>query len=90
MKIGKAALAGSLESSDALVQVWPQATRRVDIESVVLAQYGGEIRRVVDETLDELGVQGGRVHVNDRGAINCVLKARVETALRRAAAEEEG
>ena len=84
MEIIKPAAAGTLESSDAYVQVEPREEGLVlEVESVVLAQFGGDIQRAVREVAAELNVQSALIRVMDRGALECVLKARVETALLR-------
>ncbi len=86
MKILRAAHAGTLESSDAMVLVSPgEDGLHIQIESVVLPQFGPAIRQAVAEVAREMGVTGGVIQVNDRGALTCTLKARVETALARAA-----
>jgi citrate lyase subunit gamma (acyl carrier protein) len=86
-KVLKAAQAGTLESSDAIVTVAPGETGdaiRIDIESSVLLQYGDAICGVVEQTLNEQGVTGVHVKVTDRGALDCTLRARVLAALARA------
>ena len=40
------------------------------------------------DTAAQLGAEGARVRVQDRGAYDCVIAARVEAALLRAAKEE--
>ncbi len=86
MEIVRAATAGSLESSDAMVTVEPcEGGVAIEIASVVLRQFGDAIERAVREVLGELHVERAQVRVNDRGAVECALKARVETAVRRAA-----
>lgn len=87
MKIIRTAVAGTLESSDALVEAAPDPGLTVEIESAVLAQFGEDIERSVREVLAEFGVTAARVRVVDRGALDCTIRARVETALRRAAGE---
>ena len=57
----------------------------IEIASVVLRQFGDAIERAVREVLGELHVERAQVRVNDRGAVECALKARVESAVRRAA-----
>ena len=82
MQIEKNAVAGTLESSDALVTVEPgTAGIELDISSSVLNQYGRQIKATVLETLDRLGVTEGKVTVVDKGALDCTLKARVECAV---------
>ena len=86
MKIAKAAIAGTLESSDAMITITPlEKGLTIDVESVVLAQFGAEIERAVREVLDAFSVEGANVRVQDQGAVECVLKARAEAAICRAA-----
>ena len=82
MQIEKNAVAGTLESSDALVTVEPGTSGiELDISSSVMNQYGRQIKATVLETLDRLGVTEGKVTVVDKGALDCTLKARVECAV---------
>lgn len=82
MEIKKAAMAGTLESSDAQIMVEPGEDKvELIIESSVIHQYGKQIRKVVMETLERLGVTTGIVKVVDKGALDCTLKARVECAV---------
>ena len=83
MKIVKPACAGTMESSDAYVEVTPADTVSIEIESAVFERFGEEIRASVSEVLTELAVEGAEVRINDRGALDCVIRARLETALRR-------
>lgn len=84
MEIKKAAVAGTLESSDCMVTVEP-GEGRVDLElsSVVIRQFGPQIRKVIFETLERLEVTDARVTVVDKGALDCTIKARVECAVYR-------
>ena len=84
MEVKKAAMAGTLESSDAQVTVEPGTDGiELSIESSVINQYGKQIKKVVLETLDRLDVTSGKVTVVDKGALDCTLKARVECAVYR-------
>ncbi len=86
MELKKPAIAGTLESSDAQVTVEPGGEGiRLDISSIVMGQYGRQIRDTVMETLSQLEVRNARVTVVDRGALECTLKARVECAVLRSA-----
>lgn len=87
MEIIKSVSAGTMESSDAYVEIEPSQTLQVDLESVVQEQFGDEIRRVVGEVLRENGVEKANVRVIDRGALECVIRARVETAIMRGKGE---
>lgn len=83
MEIVKIASAGTMESSDAYVEIEPATTLDIQLESVVQEQFGEEIRKVVCEVLEDNGVKSANVRVVDRGALECVIRARVETAILR-------
>ena len=83
MEIKKAAVAGTMESSDVYVEIQPADGVTVEIQSVVAQQFGEDIDRVVREVLSDHGVTGAKVSLNDTGAVECVSRARVETAIRR-------
>ena len=90
MEIKKAAMAGTLESSDAQVTVEPgNGGIELSIESSVIHQFGKQIRAVILETLGRLKVENARVTVVDKGALDCTLKARVECAVYRSNAMTE-
>ena len=87
MEIVKNASAGTMESSDVYVEIEPSSTLEIQLESVVLEQFGADIRAVVREVLDDYGVTKANVRVIDRGALDCVIRARVETAVIRGKGE---
>ena len=85
MEILKSAAAGTLESSDAYVEIEPAAGQlNITVESVVKAQFGDKIEASVKEVLTSLNVSSANVKVVDRGALDCVIRARVEAAILRA------
>ena len=88
MNITSIAVAGTLESSDIYVEVEPSNELELNIESVVLNQFGDEIRATILSVLEDLGVKNGKISVQDKGAIDCTIRARVETAVRRAGGEK--
>jgi len=84
MQIVRRASAGTMESSDAYVEIEPaEGGLTVQLESVVQAQFGEAILAVANEVLREQGVESANVRITDRGALECVLRARLETALLR-------
>lgn len=85
MEIIKTATAGSLESSDVLVTVHKADDLEIEIDSTVMAQFGRQIKNLVEATLEQMGVSAARVVVEDKGALDFILKARLEAALFRAA-----
>lgn len=90
MEIVKPAVAGTLESSDCQVMV-EKGNGGIDfsLNSVVIHQYGNQIRRVVWETLDRLGVKDVRISIVDKGALDCTIRARIEAAVYRSAGQME-
>lgn len=87
MKVVKEAIAGTLESSDLLVKVAPATNGTLDIviQSEVIKQFGKQIRRTVTDTLSKLEVSEGSVVIEDKGALDCVIRARVQAAVLRSA-----
>ena len=82
MEIIRNASAGTMESSDVYVEIEPSAQGlQIQLESVVLEQFGDAIESAVQDVLKSLGVENARVRVVDRGALDCVIRARVETAV---------
>ena len=85
MEIVKRAFAGTMESSDAYVEIEPSADGiDIRLESVVEKQFGDKIREAAKAVLDECSVKSAQIRIIDRGALECVIRARVETAVMRA------
>jgi citrate lyase subunit gamma (acyl carrier protein) len=86
MKAVKDAAAGSLESSDVLVTVTPSEgeDNTLSVDSIVFRQFGGRIRSVAEEVIASSGLSGASLRIQDRGALECTLRARLETAIERA------
>ena len=83
MDIKRCAAAGTMESSDAYVEIEPGQGIVIQLESVVKEQFGDAILEVVQSVLLEQGVENAGVRIIDRGALDCVIRARVETAVLR-------
>ena len=90
MDVVKHAVAGTMESSDIFLEVSP-SSQGIDIElsSIVMHQFGDAIKQVIIETLAQMQVKNVHIRANDRGALDCVIRARLETALLRCAKEAE-
>lgn len=89
MEIRNTAMAGTLESSDIAIVIEPNPDKEILIKltSSVEKQFGEQIRKVIMDTLSELNIESATVNANDKGALDCVIKARVQTAALRAAEE---
>jgi len=86
MKLIEIANAGTLESSDIQIIIEPNENGGIviELESVVKAQFGEQVEDVITNTLKELGVTDA-IFANDKGAIDPVIKSRVQTAVYRSA-----
>ncbi|MBR7043075.1 MAG: citrate lyase acyl carrier protein [Prevotella sp.] len=82
----KEAMAGTLESGDIFVQISPAATSGLNIEldSTVALQFGKQIKQVIAETLEGMNIRDAHVKANDKGALDCTIRARVTAAAVRA------
>lgn len=90
MKIKCGATAGTLESSDIMVTIRPETEGlRIQLTSSVENYYGESIRQTIRQTLEELGVEQATVEAVDHGALDCTIRARVTTAVRRAEGRED-
>ena len=81
----KCAVAGSTESGDCFVQIEPgENGLELKLQSKLLRQFGDSIRIAVVQTLEECGIAQAKVTVDDHGALDWILRARVRTAAERA------
>ena len=86
MKVLKAAVTGTMESSDIMVTIAPNegAGIAIELDSSVEKQFGKAIRATITETLAELDIQDAMVSAVDKGALDCVIRARVKASAYRA------
>jgi citrate lyase subunit gamma (acyl carrier protein) len=56
----------------------------VQLESIVMKQFGKQIEEVIKSSLEELKVTNVLLVAKDRGALDYTIRARVETAIKRA------
>ncbi len=91
MKIIKEAVAGALEHSDLLVKGAPsdKSTLDIVIKSDVIKLFGKQIKKVVTDTLDKLSVSAGSIVIEDKGALDFVIRARVQAAVLRGCESQE-
>jgi citrate lyase subunit gamma (acyl carrier protein) len=86
LEITKPAKAGTMESNDIYIMVQPGGNRGVELqlESIVIKQFGKQIEKVILDTVKELGIENIIIVAKDRGALDYTIRARVETAIKRA------
>lgn len=86
MEIKETAVAGTLESSDIQIMLSKGTDGiAIDLESDVAKQFGNQIKKVITETLTAMGIQNAKVKAVDKGALDCVIKARTIAAAQHAA-----
>ena len=91
-RIYQTASAGMLESCDALVTVSPQnegAGIEIELISSVVKQYGKHITALLKEVAAQEGFMDVKIKVEDKGAWDYTLKARLMTALARGGVNNE-
>ena len=87
MKLITVGYAGSLESGDVYAVTKPNPGKgiKIEIESIVKMQFGDDILNTVNNVLESLGVTDAIVEINDKGALDSVIKSRVQASLYRSA-----
>ena len=83
--------AGTLESNDIMITVAPAESENgitIGLISPVMKQYGNKIREAIISELTTLGISAAKVQANDKGALDCTIRARVKTAVTRASKQE--
>ena len=85
MEIKTTAVAGTLESSDIQIMISKGSNGiEIDLESEVKKAYGDQIEKVITDTLKAYGLENAKVKAIDKGALDCVIKARTLAAAQRA------
>jgi citrate lyase subunit gamma (acyl carrier protein) len=81
------ATAGTSESGDARVTVIPKpgAGLTLELKGPSIDRFGDEIRAVALTTLTALGVSDARVSIDEKGALDATIQARLAAACGRAA-----
>ncbi len=72
---------GTIESCDCLIQLYDG--EGIDITSDVILQYGKQIEDLIIKVLEENNIDGIKVVINDKGALDYTIRARLLTALQR-------
>jgi len=84
MEIKETASAGTIEKCDCLVTVSKgEGDIKINLSSKVLYQYGDSIKNTILQTLKKLNINDVIVDVEDMGAFEYVIVARLEAAIYR-------
>ena len=84
MEVKETASAGTIDKCDCLVTVSKgEGDIKINLSSKVLYQYGDSIRNTILQTLKKLDVNDVTVDVEDMGAFEYVIVARLEAAIYR-------
>ena len=77
-----------MESGDIMVTISPGEGLQINLQSSVEAQFGRQIRALITETLEGLGIRDAHVDAIDKGALDCTIRARVTAAAVRATGKD--
>ncbi len=91
-RILREAKAGLDDRSDVLVYLSPGEAGsgiRLEVQSTLMSLFGDQIRASVLEVIEGYGLTDLKICVNDRGALDYAIRARVQAAIERASKEGE-
>ena len=86
MIVKQPAVAGTLESSDIQISIFPNPGNGLDIQlqSIAKAQFGDSILETVNAVLTEFEITDAVVSIVDKGAFDWVIRSRMQTVCCRA------
>ena len=89
VEIKNVAVSGTTESSDIMFIINQNSNPEIeiDLQSDVEKQFGDHVRQLIKDTVQKLGVTQVKIKAIDKGALDCTIKARLITAILRAADE---
>ena len=87
MELKQPAMAGTMESSDIQITLRPNPGGgiAIDLKSDVMTTFGDAIQATIREVLEEFDVRDAQVIAVDKGALDFVIRARMQCAVCRAA-----
>ena len=83
MLLKSPAKAGTYESNDIYIMLFPHEMNKIELESTVIETYGEKIKDVITQILNDYGVTNVLVKATDKGALDYTVRARMKTALKR-------
>lgn len=81
MNVEKSVSAGVYGKNDVKISICPADELIVEIQSPVKCLYGEEMEQSIRRMLQESGICGAKVTVEDKGALSWVMEARLEAAI---------
>ena len=80
----KQAVAGTVESNDILIVISENAAgNAIACDSIVKKQFGAAIEATIAAMLRSHNLRNVQVQATDKGALDCTIRARMETAIHR-------
>ncbi len=78
-------IAGNIAKSDCYVEFTPRDSggNLIKLDSKVEAYYGNHIRKLAENVLEKLGVKNSELSITDQGALDFVIAARIEAAVKK-------
>lgn len=91
MKITKRSISGTLESSDIMITLEdsPDGKRHIELNSSVEKQFGDSIRFTINKTLSDFDINNALVTATDKGALDCIIVARLKAAIYHSVSDED-
>ncbi|MDR1961009.1 MAG: citrate lyase acyl carrier protein [Gracilibacteraceae bacterium] len=88
MKLVREATAGTSDAGDIIVTVQPGGEPGITVDlkgkSVVLKQFGAQMKAVIQKTAEDLGVESAVIKAQDNAALDYTIRARTRCAIERA------
>jgi len=86
LKIKKETIAGTLESSDIQITITKKdlLENTIHLESPVKHLYEEDIKKVIMDTLEKHQITHTNIKAIDKGALDCTIVARTQSAIYRA------
>jgi citrate lyase subunit gamma (acyl carrier protein) len=80
--MSKRYITGSLESSDCMVTLYQTEEPIVEVDTIVHEAFHDHIMKLVNDTLKEEKTEHMSVRIQDKGALDYAIKARLLSAIR--------
>ncbi|MGM0435559.1 MAG: citrate lyase acyl carrier protein [Bacillota bacterium] len=79
--MSKRIITGSLESSDCMVTLYETDKPIIEVDTIVHEAFHDHILKLVNDTLKEEDAQHLSVRIQDKGALDYAIKARLLSAI---------